>query len=486
MAEYVLGLDIGTTCTKAIVINNEGEIVAQSRYNYGLISNGDKVEQDAGDWIHAVIETLKDLSKTIDLKDVKGISTSTQGGTTVAVDKDGNFIGNAWTWMDGRSIEQTKAIEQSIGTDYVYKTTGWRTNAAFDPAKIMNMKSLPEFKKAVKYYTTIEIVNGFLTDNYAIDPTNAAMRQLYNIKTQTWDETILNEIGLTAEELPEIVPTGDKIGEVTERVAALTGLAKGTPVFNGAHDQYCASIGAGVINDGELLLSAGTTWVLMGISKDPLFTDSFIAPGNHPIKGLYGNIASIQGSGAALQWFNNNFVQEDFVKINAEVAKRAESANGLLFYPYLAGANYPIWQPSAKGTFTGITLAHDKYDFIRSIMEGVAFSIRKAVEDFAKNGVTINSITMMGGASKSDVWIDILTSTTNIPIVRLNQTEVCSIGAGVIAGCGIGMFKDYAQAASIIIHNDKTFRPKSSEVIRYGKKFNEYEKVWQNLSKSYV
>ena len=118
-------------------------------------------------------------------------------------------------------------------------------------------------------------------------------------------------------------------------------------------------------------------------------------------------------------------------------------------------------------------------------MEGVAFSIRRAVNDFAKNGVKLNSITMMGGASKSDVWIDILSNVTNIPIVRLNQTEVCSIGAGIIAACGANLFSDYEQAAKTIICKERTFAPHPQDVEYYDNKFNEYDRIWQNLSKSY-
>ncbi len=485
MAQYVLGLDIGTTCTKAMVIDDCGSIVCQSSYGYPLISNGDKVEQDAKAWVDAVIKCVKTLSKSIDINSITGISTSTQGGSTVAVDNDGKFIGNAWTWMDARSQEEKKAVEKSLGADYVYRTSGWRMNAAFDSAKIIKMKSMSEYKNAVKFYTTIEVVNGFLTDNYVIDETNAAMRQLYNIKTRSWDKAILTEVGVDESELPAIIPTGEKVGEITKTASELTGLKEGTPVFNGAHDQYCASIGAGVTKDGETLLSAGTTWVLMGISKTPLFTDSFIAPGNHPIKGLYGNIASIQGSGAALQWFNNNFIGEDFVKINNQVSLRKDNTQGLFFYPYLAGANYPIWQPKAKGTFTGISLAHDKYDFARAIMEGVAFSIRRAINDFAKNGVELNSITMMGGASKSDVWIEMLASITNVPIVRLSQAEVCSIGACIIAGCGVGLFRDYEQASKIILRKERVFKPDAKDLEYYDKKFFEYDGIWKNLSKCY-
>ncbi len=481
MKQYVLGLDIGTTCAKATLIDNFGEIVAFKSRAYGLISKGREVEQNPNEWIVSVIETVKGVTSNIDVKNIVGISTSTQGGSTVAVDGNGNFIGNAWTWMDGRSQEENDIAVKQLGQDYIYKTTGWKSSASFDIAKLKRMKSLPEYDKAVKYYTTLEVVNGFLTGNAVIDHTNASMRLLYNINTKDWDKAILQEVGVTTDELPQIKNTGELIGKVTQNVAKLTGLCEGTAVFNGAHDQYCASIGAGVVQDGEMLLSAGTTWVLMGISKSPLFTKSFIAPGNHPIEGLKGNIVSIQGSGASLQWFKDNFLTESFEEINKEVEKRRDSCNDLFFYPYLSGANYPIWQSNVKGTFTGLTLANDKYDFVRAIMEGVAFGVLQGIKDFEKNGVKVNSITMMGGASKSDVWIKILSSVTNLPIRRLNQTENCSIGAGIIAGCGAKIFDDYESASKMIVHEEKCFMPNQDDVRYYADKFRRFEDILGNL-----
>lgn len=165
-----------------------------------------------------------------------------------------------------------------------------------DAAKVRYMKKAGIAGKGWKYLTTLEVLNRFLTGRIVVDPTNAAMRQLYNVEKNDWDEKLMEAGTITREELPEVKPTGAQIGTLTEEAAVRMGLKVGIPVFNGAHDQYCASIGGGVVSEGEMLLSAGTTWVLMGVGKKPLFTESHIAPGRHPVKGLYGAITSLVGS----------------------------------------------------------------------------------------------------------------------------------------------------------------------------------------------
>lgn len=483
---YVIGLDIGTTCTKALLADDKGNVLGVGSSGYPLISNGCEIEQRADDWIKASVLAIKEVLQGKDASKVAGISLSTQGASTVAVDEDGCFIGNALTWMDTRAQKEAKEIEEELGADYIYRTSGWKMNPALDAAKQRYMKKDSAFAKAKKYLSTLEVMNQYLTGNAVIDPTNAAIRQLYNVEENCWDKELLAAAHTREEELPDVLPTGAKVGTLTKEVALEMGLPEGIPVFNGSHDQYCASIGAGAIHDGDMLLSAGTTWVLMGIGTKPLFTKSYIAPGKHPVDGLYGAIASLVCSGASLQWFKNEFLQEDFQKMNEEVAQRREKCRELFFYPYMAGANYPIWNLKAKGSFTGVGLEHDRFDFARAIMEGVAFGVRRAVEDFHANGCDIKHIVMMGGASKSPLWSQMIASVTGTPILRLNQADVCAVGAAMIAACGLGIYKDYEEAARAMVHVQGNYEPIAEEVEYYHEKFAKYDKMWSLMQAYYT
>lgn len=485
MIRCVIGIDVGTTCTKVVVIDENGKIIGQGSQGYELISSGDCIEQRAEDWVKAVTAAIQRATEKIDKGCICGISCSTQGGSTVALKEDGSFIGNSWTWMDRRSTKQVEEIAKLLGNEYVYRTTGSRISAALDAAKIRNMKTLPEYEEAACYLTTLEVVNRFLTGKAVIDPSNAAMRQLFNIDKLDWDEKMLHCAGITRGQLPEILPAGELVGTLSAAASEATGLPEGIPVFNGAHDQYCASIGAGAIHGGDMLLSAGTTWVLMGITEKPMYTESFIVPGRHPIDALYGAIASLVGSGASMQWFHNNLMSADFDTMNEVVPRRTASAVDLFFFPYVAGAPYPIHNRNARGVFAGLTLEHDQFDMARALMEGVAFGVRRAAEDFEENGSKIDSIIMMGGAAKSPVWMQMIASITGIPIKRLNCADVCAIGAAMIAACGAGFYNSYQDAADHIVAVEQVYEPVREEQPYYQEKFQKFDRLWSALSVYY-
>lgn len=480
---YVLGIDIGTTCTKAVVLAKSGEVVSSGSHGYRLISNGSHIEQRAEDWTEAVVQATREALRSVDGNQIEAISLSTQGASCVAMDKDWNAIGNALTWMDTRAVAEARELEEKLTSDYIYATTGWKPNPTLDAAKIMYMKKQPQYANAVCFISTLEFANLFLTGSAVVDPTNAAMRQLYNIEKGCWDERLLEASEIQEEELTPVLPTGARIGELTHNAAKLMGLPVGIPVFNGAHDQYCAAIGAGAVNEGDMLLSAGTTWVLLGITTKPMFTKSYIAAGKHPVAGLYGALASLITSGASLQWYKEQFVSEGFREIDDEVAKRKDS--DLFFYPYLAGAAYPIWKLNAKGAFTGVGLSHDRFDFARAIMEGVAFGVKRGLEDFAENGTIVKQLMILGGAAKSIVWSEMIADVTGIPIVRLNQADICAVGAGMIAALGIGWFDSYESAAKTMTKVEYLYRPKKANQEYYSKKYVQYRKMWDLMQQYY-
>lgn len=485
MKQYVIGIDIGTTCTKVVVIDEQGNIAGQGSCGYSLMTRADQVEQRAEDWINAAQAAICQATSDLDKSCIKAISCSTQGGSTVALRKDGSFIGNAWTWMDGRSTEQVVMLNKKLGNEYIYRSTGSRISAALDAAKLPNMKSQQSYSDAQMFLTTLEVINLWLTGNPVIDPSNAAMRQLMNIDKLDWDDNILSTIGVRRDELPDILPAGALVGTVTDAVSATTGLPAGIPVYNGAHDQYCASIGAGAIHAGDMLLSAGTTWVLMGITEKPMYTESYIVPGRHPIDGLYGAIASLVGSGTSMEWFRNNLMSADLNIMNEIVPDRMQSTSELFFYPYVNGAPYPIHNKAATGVFAGITLQHDQFDLARALMEGVAFGVRRAIADFSLNGAKIESIVMMGGASKSAAWMQMIASITGVTIKRLNCPDVCAIGAAMIAACSCGMFQNYSDAAKAIVSVEQVYAPVDAEVAYYNEKFEKFDRLWSCLSQFY-
>lgn len=485
MKTYVIGMDIGTTCAKALAVAPDGSILCESSQGYKIISEDSHVEQNPQDWIEAAKYIFRDITSRMGDAKPLALSFSTQGGTTVALDAEGNLIGNALTWMDSRSSREADEIEQELGGEFIYHTSGWRINPALDPSKIRHMKRAGKYDRAVKYLTTLEIMNGYLTGRPAIDPTNAAMRQLLDINTGDWCEELMNAAGVTRDELPEILQTGEYVGGISPEVARETGLPEGMPVFNGVHDQYSASIGAGAVREGDLLISGGTTWVLMGISHAPTFTSTYAAPGCHPQKGLYGTMASLVCSGASLQWYVDGFMDGDFAEINDTIVHRKENTKDLFFYPYMTGAYYPIWNVKARAAFVGLSMEHDRFDMARAIMEGAAFGLKRALMDFMHNGMQARRILIMGGVAKSDPWCQMIADVVKMPIERLNVADICCVGAAAIALKGAGICSSLDAASALLTKPGRVFQPDAADSQYYADKYLRAEKMWSCMAKYY-
>lgn len=481
-----IGLDVGTTGAKALLVDEKGNVLGKGYAGYRLITNGNCIEQRTNDWTECSADAIQQAIEGQDVSSIAAISLSTQGASTVAVDVQNRPIGNALTWMDARATSEASEIADQIGEDYIYRNTGWRINASLDAAKIMYMKRTKAYLNAISFLSTLEYMNLFLTGNPVCDQSNASIRQLYNINTHDYDDTILKVVGITRNDLPQVIPTGAIVGYVSQLAASATGLKTGTPVYNGAHDQYCASIGAGAINKGDVLLSAGTTWVVMGINDKPMYTPTFIAPGVHPIPGLYGAIASLVGSGASMQWFKNEFVDTDFVEIDKQAALRADKVRELFFYPYLSGVGYPLWNPHIRGSFMGISLEHNKYDFARAIMEGVAFGVRRTIDDFSSNGCNAKVLKIMGGGAKSALWCRIIASAANIPIEICGENEACAIGAAIIAAAGAGEFSSIHDAVKAMASATRREFPDTELVPDLDEKYTRYQRMWDKMAQLYV
>lgn len=480
---YFIGIDVGTTGTKAAVVDENGHVLGKGYREYALIpSAGGRVEQNAEDWWDATVSAVREAVSAIrDPENVRAVSLSTQGGSTLAVDCNFKPLTNALTWMDTRASEENAAIANEYA-DYIYKTGGWQSAPFFDPSKLRWLAAnQPDvFRGAYSFVSTQEFVQYRLTGKNIIDPTNAAMRQLVNVRKGTWDAKLLEISNITEERLPQCLPTGTLIGSLTPEAAQALTLSESVKVYNGAHDQYCAALGSGTIHAGDMLLSTGTTWVVLGVSEEPLFTDTFIAPGVHPCKGLYGNITTLKSAGSALKWYRQ-LTGEDFRTMDAEAEKRRDSAEGLLYYPYYAGSGFPHYIDEVKACCLGMELMHDKYDLARALMEGVAFETRMSLEEFARHGASISHLKMVGGAAKSHIWSEITCNVTGCEIQFPQEADTCCIGAAMLAAVGEGFYENYNEAAERMVLYSETMTPNSEDADFYQRKYERYCANFANI-----
>ncbi|MBR6676684.1 MAG: hypothetical protein IKL24_05065 [Clostridia bacterium] len=452
----VIGLDVGTTGTKAVVVDKSGNTLGSGYREYALKSEGGKVTQSAGDWWDAAVYAIRTATKNIDANRIVAMSLSTQAASMLCADRDGDAKSEVITWMDTRSSLEAEELSRAIGKEEIYKKSGWLPTPVLDAAKILWLKkNMPELFKATDYFiSTLEYMNMKLCSRCVIDPTNAAMRQMFDIQTGKWDKAILDYIGIDESRLPEILPIGAKVGNLSATAAEELGLHTGVQVFNGAHDQYCASIGSGAIEAGDMLLATGTTWVVLGITDKLLYTESHISPGIHAVHGRYGALASLVSAGSALNWYRS-IIDGDFKEMDRKAAERMESAKDLFLLPYVCGAGFPHNRPDLRGMMIGLDKGHDRYDIARALMEGVAFEAAAVLSQFKENGMDISTLMMTGGAARSDLWSEIVGYVTGCDIWRMKEPETCCMGAAMTAAVGAGIFKDYNECRSLMVKREK-------------------------------
>ncbi len=474
---FVIGLDVGTTGAKAVVADENGKIYGKGYRGYELNPRGGGiVEQNAEDWYTASAEAVRAASAAIpERAEIKAISVSTQGASMLAVDSGFHPLYPAITWMDSRSQREAEALGAAVGAEKIYRKSGWRLSPILDAAKIMWLRenATEVFQKAASFVSTLEYINRKLTGKSAIDPTNAAIRQLFDITSGRWDEELLSAVGITEDRLPGVYPTGEYLGALLPEAAEAFGLLPGIRVFNGAHDQYCAALGCGAVNAGDMLLSTGTTWTVLAVCSKLLYTPSFISPGIHPVGGRYGAMCSLISAGSALKWLSG-LVGEDYASLDAGAEKCRESAAELFFYPYLAGAGFPHNRPDYRGTLSGLSLSHGRYDIARALMECVAFETKTVLEELEKSGVEVKKLKMVGGAAKSALWTELVRAVTDCEIELPLEPDSCCLGAAMIALVGLGVYPDYEKAAQAMVRyvDTETKRPESTAF--YREKYEKY------------
>lgn len=478
--QTVIGLDVGTTGTKAAVCDPQGRVLGKAYCEYDLHFTKDGgVEQNAADWIGAVRTTVREAvaASGATPDSIAAISLSTQGGSVWARGEHGEALTPVMTWMDGRAHAEADDLRMLAG-ERLYRASGWQVGAGFDAAKLLWLRrNRPEvFEKAVGFDTTLETVNRYLTGKSVTDPTNAAIRILYNIRERRYDPEILSLLGLDESRLPEVLPTGTVIGSLTDRAARELGLPRSVLVCNGAHDQYCASLGAGAIRAGDVLVATGTAWVVLGITDRLIFSGNHISPGIHPVEGLYGAMASLVSAGSVLKWYKN-LVGSDYGTLDAGAETHRDRAKDLFFIPYLAGAGFPHENPDEPARVIGLKLSHDRYDLARALMEGVAFEARWVLEELKRLGCPAGKLIMTGRTAHSNLWRGILRDVTGCEILVTEEADTCCIGAAMLASVGAGIRSSLSEAAEQMTRIAVRDLPQAEGVAFYNEKYRRYREL---------
>ena len=440
MRELFIGLDIGTTNVKGLLVNTDGKILRRASRPLKLHSpRPGWNEQDPNAWWRAATEVLRELSSDVDGK-IVSISSSGQMHSLVAIDKDGEVLRDAILWNDQRSYQECDEITEILGgEENLLKTFGNPMYPGFTLPKILWVKKNEPrvFERIEKVMLPKDYINYRLTGRVFTEFSDASGTVALDVRKKNWASEMLKELGIPVEIFPEILRSHDVVGRITDEVAGETGLPKGTLVVAGGADNACSALGIGVVSSKEVMISLGTSGTVFspteGTSPDPKGRVHFF---HHVVPETFYHMGVMLSATFSLDWFKSRFLVEDYEEINERVREVPPGSNGVVFLPYLNGERTPHRDPFARGCFVGLAASNSKWDVVRSIFEGVAFGIKDSFEILEELGIEAQHVRITGGGAKSEVWRRIVADVIGKPLERAVTEEGGSYGAAALAYSG--------------------------------------------------
>ncbi|MBQ1224137.1 MAG: hypothetical protein IIX84_07635, partial [Oscillospiraceae bacterium] len=485
---YLLGIDVGTTGTKTLLFSEKGELI-QSAYK-GYETSMPKVgysEQDPEDWWNAVCETVRNVIPDESVgNNVAGISMSVQGGTFVPVDAELRPTRPAIVWNDIRCTEELEQWRSLGYTDEdMYTKTGWHILPGLNAMQIRRMASAEPraFASTKRFLSVPDYIACRMTGRAALDHSNIGINQLGNIREGGYDKDILAFAGISEDQLPEIVASGEVIGKITESAAEELGISPDAVLVSGAHDQYAVALGAGASRGGDILIGSGTCWVVTCIGDEPDF-ESGLSQSVAAAPGKWGTLWSLSSGGVCLEWLKKNIISGGitYAELDEKAEKLRAAEDGLFFFPFTGRAN----ETSAftKGSFIGLDLSHDRFNMARAVMEGVVFQICWMMEAFkAREGAS--GLKLAGGASKSRVWAQMLADVSGLPVRIPEVADMACVGAAILAGVGSGVFASREEGYSALAVGEKILLPDPKRTEIYRPIFEEYKRCARSVGSAY-
>ncbi|WP_268912301.1 xylulokinase [Lentilactobacillus sp. SPB1-3] len=493
MAKYILGIDIGTSGTKAILMTTTGEIVAQKKDNYSFATpHPGWAEANAEDWLNAVTAVIRKLSSHVDDEDIVAIGIDgLYGGSGIPVDKDGNVLGPALIWMDRRATKETDQVKELVSDGELMDTTANLSDPYYGYTKLMWLKeNKPDlYNKTDKFLPPESYVILQLTGQTSINYSAAGnLAGIFDINEDKWSQKIADKLGLDTEKLPQkFVTSTESAGSITEAWAQRLGIKAGTPVFNTGVDVGPATVGTGVVKPGEVTVALGTSMNAALVTEKPLRDNGLIIwPYAYRPKNLYYNFAGANTAGAIIAWFVKEFEKEldendgpkelDFQSMDVPAG-----SNGLLVLPYFMGERSPLWDSTVRGTILGLSLKTTKYELYNAFQEAISYSVRQSIETF---GTEIgDEITLVGGVSNSKKMVQMIADVTGKTVLTTKSGGEANLGSAILAGIGINAVNP--EDVSKWIKIDQRVLPNKEKHEIYNQYFKMYKHAYNRVKDFY-
>ncbi|MDF2514219.1 MAG: xylB 3 [Herbinix sp.] len=479
---YYIGIDLGTSAVKLLLMEAKGTIINSVSKEYPLyFPHPGWSEQHPEDWWNAVCEGIIDLTKEIDKSKVAGISFGGQMHGLVILDDEDKVIRPAILWNDGRSTEETDYLNQVIGKEKLSSYTANIAFAGFTVPKILWVKNKePEnFARISKIMLPKDYIAYRLSGTFCTDVSDASGMLLLDVKHKCWSKEMLEICHITESQVPKLFESYDIVGTLKPELALKLGLADTVKIVAGAADNAAAAVGTGTVGEGMCNISLGTSGTIF-ISSKNFGVDRYNAlhafahaDGNYHLLGCMLSAASCN------KWWMDDIIgSKDYAEAQSKITELGD--NHVFFLPYLMGERSPHNNPSARGTFIGMTMDTTRADMTQAVLEGVAFAIRDSFEVVKALGVKIERTKISGGGAKSPLWRRIFANVLNIKVDILESEEGPSLGGAMLAAVACGEYANVEEAAKLVKIVD-TIDPEPEIAAKYEARYRQFAKIYPTV-----
>lgn len=503
--KYLLGVDVGTSGTKTILVEEMRHVVASKTLEYPMETpKPGWTQQNPEDWWQASVQTIRAVLEKakIDPKAIVGVGFSGQMHGMVALDKDNNVVRPAILWNDQRTQTQCdEMVAAAGGLEELLKLTNNRMLTGYTGGKILWMKqNEPEnYEKTVKVICPKDYIRFKLTGLVATEVSDASGTGLFNVRQRAWSDEAIAKVGLKRSLFPQVFESYETVGTLTAEAAKLTGLPQGLAITAGGGDAVIQTTGTGLVKPGILGVVIGTSGVVaMGLNgyKDNPNGELQVFCNN--AKELWHAMGVTLAAGGSYRWFRDELCQDTAAQaqkqgvdvydlLSAEAAKIEPGCGGLVFLPYLCGERCPYPDPNARGVFFGLGLEHGHAAMNRAVMEGVTFSLKQVAQRIFAMDPTVKpeKVILSGGGAKSAVWRQMVADIFGIPVVTIQGSgEGGAYGAALVAGVGVGVWPDIVTAAGSPVEETRTL-PDADTMRRYEEVYKVYDALYAALKPTF-
>lgn len=500
--KYVIGIDLGTSSIKTLLLDATGRTIASAMQEYPMAQphNG-WAEQDPADWWKATIATLREVTSAMPHKnDIVGLGISGQMHGLVMLDKDGEVLRPSIIWCDQRTQAECEDITRAVGAERLIEITANPALPGFTASKILWVKKHePHLYERCRHILLPKDYLRFkLTGQFATEVSDASGMQLLDIRERRWSDEVLQKLDIDHALLAQVYESPDVTGVISRQASELTGLSENTVVVGGAGDNAAAAVGTGVVHDGVAFTTIGSSGVVYAhtsqVSVDPkgrVHTFCCAVPNAWHVMGV------TQGAGLSLRWFRNQFCHEEVLAANQEgisayqlmdqaAAHIRIGADRLVFLPYLMGERTPYLDSDCRGVFFGLSAMHTRAHLIRAVMEGVTFSLNDCLSVLKELRIAPETMLATGGGCNSPLWRQMMADVYDCPVATVSSKEGAALGAGILAAVGAGLYPSVEEACDVIVEKEPALIPNKTHSEQYRKAYGIYRALYPALKDHFI